>query len=64
MGTALDAAVRRALSEGGVHRLKAVVGADNGRAGDFYEGRGYRHVTDTSVHAGERSHVWVAGCPS
>lgn len=60
----LDAAIRMGLSDKGVPRCKAVVGADNVAADRFYERRGYAHVADTSVHAGVRSHVWVASCPS
>ncbi|HEX5938370.1 MAG TPA: GNAT family N-acetyltransferase, partial [Actinomycetota bacterium] len=64
VGTMLDAAIREGLSDRGVPRCKAVVGADNVAADRFYERRGYAHVADTSVHAGVRSHVWVASCPS
>jgi ribosomal protein S18 acetylase RimI-like enzyme len=64
VGAMLDAAIRVGLSDKGVPRCKAVVGADNVAADRFYERRGYAHVADTSVHAGVRSHVWVASCPS
>lgn len=64
VGKALVAGIVRGLSAKGASQVKAVVGAENQTANLFYSSLEFKPLSEITVHAGEKSQLWVRTCRS